>query len=203
MTHKAIVDLTASPIPLKQTTAAATAAQTTTAAAVAQTTAAAAAAQITAAAAAAQSTAAAALPPALPIAAVSNPLTASQPERLAAAGTTSAAAAAPKPSNAVFDKTEAVNPPTTKPAAVTINKDSKQRAQPAASQSAVGRRLDKPASSRGAAARSPSTSRQALKRRRSRSRSPAQGIGAGTKASRGQPGGQRQAVTSSQRHTTR
>ncbi|KAL0033603.1 hypothetical protein WJX79_007018 [Trebouxia sp. C0005] len=203
MTHKAIVDLTASPIPLKQTTAAATAAQTTTAAALAQTTAAAAAAQITAAAAAAQSTAAAALPPALPIAAVSNPLTASQPERLAAAGTTSAAAAAPKPSNAVFDKTEAVNPPTTKPAAVTINKDSKQRAQPAASQSAVGRRLDKPASSRGAAARSPSTSRQALKRRRSRSRSPAQGIGAGTKASRGQPGGQRQAVTSSQRHTTR
>jgi len=185
MTHKAIVDLTASPIALKQATAPAIAAQTT------------------AAAAAAQTTAAAALPPALPIAAVSKLLTASQPERATAADTTPAAAAAPKPSSAVVDKTEAVKPPTAKPAAATISKDSKQRAQPAASQSAAGRRLDQPASSKGTAAKSPTTSRQALKRRRSRSQSPGQGTGAGTRAGRIQPGGQRQALTSSHRRATR
>ena len=181
MTHKAIVDLTASPIALKQATAPAIAAQTTAAAAAAQTTAAA----------------------ALPIAAVSKLLTASQPERATAADTTPAAAAAPKPSSAVVDKTEAVKPPTAKPAAATISKDSKQRAQPAASQSAAGRRLDQPASSKGTAAKSPTTSRQALKRRRSRSQSPGQGTGAGTRAGRIQPGGQRQALTSSHRRATR
>ncbi len=179
MTHKAIVDLTASPIALKQATAPAAAAQTT-------------------AAAAAQTTAAAAPPPA-----VSKPLTASQPERATAADTTSAAVPAPKPSNAIADKTGAVKPPTAKPAAATISKDSKQRAQPAASQSAAARRLEKPASSKGTAARSPTTSHQALKRRRSRSQSPAQGTGAGSRAGRTQPGGQRQAVTSSHRRTTR
>ncbi len=188
MTHKVIVDLTASPIALKPATAPPAAAQTTAAAA---------------AAAAAQTTAAAALPPALPIAAVSKPLTVSQPERAEAADTAPAAAAAPKPANAAVDKTEAVKPPMAKPAAATISKDSQQRAQPAASQSAAGRRLDKPASSKGTAARSPTTSRQALKRRRSRSPSPAQGTGAGSRAGRTQPGGQRQAATSSHRRTTR
>ena len=185
MTHKAIVDLTASPVALKQTTAPAAAAQTT------------------AAAAAAPIPAATALPPALPVAAVSKPLTASQLERLTAADTTSAATAAPKPSTAIADKTEAVKLPTAKPATATISKDSKQRAQPAASQSTAARRLDKPASSKGAAGRSPTTSRQALKRRRSRSQSPAQRTGAGPRAGKTQPGGQRQAVTSSHRRPTR
>lgn len=116
------------------------------------------------------------------------------------------AAAVPKPPT-LADKPEAVKPLAARPASSAVVKDSKQQTQPAARQSAASQRVDRQASSKDPSkdpsGRSPISSRQAAKRRRSRSRSPAQDHAVSSRGPRAQAGGQRQAATSSQRRASR